>query len=832
MSFCLKLCIIAVFRVLKVVILQSKSTNYQHFSINTKTMTNKSSKSTIVQITPSTISPGTSSCHNLQQSRNGKSLVPSPLPHEIIKGNYTPFHHFTHHNGITTIFLLSGNSLAIINHDGSTFSSPTEITTLPSMPHCGVNTRNSVYLMTDAGAYRIDYDANSRQWIDLGLMPQFPGIKIMATTTADFSVATAPFTLSGSYPHWQGSLNKADQQLLTSTLLNAYSSLQNDALTAGFFIQPVMARYHLLDADDNLLFSSSPVLVSVPTGFQCVNQITLTTNDFTTINSATLYATGFQIGVEAESLNGSPWAEVIANVVIEATPILDPVNTKTLAQCRLNSTSTTSGEIKAFMPGTSITMVASTVSQERLITNAISSFSAIATPLTRIAMPFLNGITKTGIPPQSIVGNAITISPFRFSARTSAQSGDTVFWGNIARLRPYAPAIGNIVASTNNGSGFWRAFVSVKFHNSDDIIVWNGEGENGCPSTISPLLIYPQSDACEMTIGISCGSKIVRKTFPLTPLSGTDFAYYLHSSLAPFAITDEAQAFIIPSQFETPCIKWGEIAVAHTSQPLLLTTSQQISEGEIKVITPAVKSSSSWDFARTHAYTFTTAGIFATSVNVNRTKISAHIIDNRKIATPQSVAFANDSVYAIASGDLISISGAKASTLINSTGITSLAWHNASHLLLCTTDENYMILFDTVRNLKSTCDAPANSYLYNCPEAPLLYNNVSLYVMQALSSATVIKWCHTIIVPNPRQRVSLASFMISASQFSGTIAIRCHGGAGNKNSYPITTLNIKGAINAPIPMRIIAPPRPYITITIDSNTSSDFELQSIQLMFQ
>ncbi len=794
-------------------------------------MNSKNSKPTIAQIIPSTINHDTTICHNLQQSQHGKHLVPSPLPHKIINGNYTPFHYFTHLNGKKTIFLLSGNSLAILNHDSTTFSTPNEIATLPSISHCGINSGNSVYLMTDTGAYRIDFDANTNKWIDMGIMPQFPAIKITATNTTEFSATTFPFSLSGSYPHWQGSLNNSDQQLLTSTLINAYSLLQKNALTAGFYIQPVMARYHLLDHDDNVLFSSSPVLISAPTGFQCVKQFSLTTNDFSTINSSTLYATGFQIGIESESFNDSPWAEVIANVVIEATPILDPINRSIMAQCRLNTTSTTSGEIKAFMPGTSITMVATTAPQEQLIINALSNFSSIASPIIRIAQPFLNGITKRIITHQPHAGKTIINSPFRFTAHTSVQCGDIVLWGNISRLRPFAQSICDITASTNNNNEFWRAFVSVKFNNNDDIIVWSGEGENNCPSTISPLLIYPQSNACEMTIGISCGSRIVQKKFPLTPLVGSNLSYYLHPTLAPFAIYDEIQSFIIPSQHTSPTTQWGEIAVAHASQPLLLTASQQIGEGEIKAITPAVRSSSSWDFARTHAYTFTTAGIFATSINANRSKISAHIIDNRKIDNHESVAFANDSVFAIASGDLISISGAKASTLRRNTPITSLAWHNASHLLLCATSHDYMFLFDSVHKLMSTCDIPSNSYLYNIMESPILYNNVSLYVIKQHSSTFNVKWSHSIAISNPHKRITLASFMISASHFNGTISIRCHGGAGDNNSYPITTLNIIGSINAPIPMRIIAPPRPYITIEIDGNTSSDFELHSIQLLF-
>ena len=82
---------------------------------------------------------------------------------------------------------------------------------------------------------------------------------------------------------------------------------------------------------------------------------------------------------------------------------------------------------------------------------------------------------------------------------------------------------------------------------------------------------------------------------------------------------------------------------------------------------------------------------------------------------------------------------------------------------------------------------------------------------------------------NISQRITLASVYISASHFNGTISIRGDSGAGIENSYPITTLNIKGAINAPIPIRIISPPRPYISISIQGTTTPDFQLHNIQL---
>ena len=766
------------------------------------------------------------------KSHRGDYLAPSPLPVEVVEGNFTPFHHFTHHDGRTTIFLLAGNTLAIVTYDGSTFTTPLEIANLSLTPHCGVNVGNTVYLMTDRGAYRIDYDASANRWIDMGLMPQFPAVKIMATTPTQFSVTTPSFTLSGNYSHWQGSLNNADQRLLTTTLLNAYSSLQNDASTAGFFIQPVMARYHLLDKNDNVLFTSSPRLVSAPSGFQCVNQLSLISNDFTSVNSVTISATGFQIGIETHAFINSPWADVVANVVVETTPILDPINNKALAQCRLVATSTSTGEIKAFMPGASITMVATTAPQENLIKNAIATFESIASPLVKLSQPFINGIKETAIAPTSHFEGAINASPSLFTARTSAQSGDVVLWGNIAYLRPFAPSIGDIMASVDDSSGFWRAYVSVKFHDSDDVVVWSGEGESDCPLTLSPVLAYPHSDACEMTIGISCGGSIVRKSFPLTPLAGSNYAIYLHPSLAPFAIIDEVQSFIIPTRHTALVVDWGKIAVSYAAHPLLLTSSQQIGEGEIKAITPAVRSSSSWDFARAHLYAFTTAGIFATSVNAARSKISAHIIDSRKVTNRHSVAFADNAVYAIASGDLLSISGAKATMLIANGGFTSLAWHNDSHSLLCITDSDYMVLYDPVHDHKSTCDAPMGSLLYNMSGAPLLYDKEFIYELNHYALPINVKWNHTITINDFFRRISLASFLLSASKFEGNIAIRCHGGAGDENSYPITTMSINGAINAPIAVRMIAPPSPFLTITIEGNVSADFAFHAVKLIFK
>ncbi len=792
----------------------------------------KTYKNTTISVAPTTIDNQTSTCHNLQKSTTSNALVPIAPPTKIIDGNYTPIHHYAHNDGSFSIFLISGTTLSIMKYDGTDFSTPTEITTLDTTPLCGANSGKSIFLMMPDGAYRLDYDENNDRWIDLGIMPQFPAIKIIATNTTSFSATTPSFSLSTTYHHWQGTLNKTDQKTLTSALLYAYDELQHNASSAGFFLQPILARYHLLDDNGNALFSSSPTMISTPGGFQCVNLITFSTSDFATIDSHTLTATGFQIGVETNILDNSPWSGIVAKVVVETTPILDPIDAKSMAQCRLEKVDNTSGKIAVYMPGTSITMVSSSATREAMVKNAIISFEDIACEIAQYPNPFVAGITSGKLSPLSNTGKTIISDSYPFTASVATHCGDTILWGNITPLHHFAPSIGNITATQNSDSGFWRAYISVRFSNSNDVVVWSGEGENNCPSLLSPLIAYPDKNASEVTIAISCGDKIYRQSFPLTPIAGSDYAVYIHSSLAPFALDDVAHSFIIPTQYIASTTQWGAIAVSRLENPLMLTSKQQISEGSIVAITPAVRSSSLWDFARTHAYAFTSSGIYATSVNAARTFISAHIIDNRMVKNTQSVAFANNAVYAVAANDLISISGSKSATVKPNAHINGIIWNNNSHSLLGTASGVIAYFFDFTDNNISTCDMPIGSSPYDVSGTPLIYNNEAIYCILPSSPSSInIAWNHTILIRDSMQRLSQALFFISATHFNGTISIRAHSGAGVENSYPITTLKINGAINHPIPVRIYAPPRPYISISIEGNASTDFAFNSIQLKF-
>lgn len=795
--------------------------------------THKQPKNTFstIQIRPSTIDENTSICCNLQPNPIDKnSLIPLLPPSIIASGNYIPFHSFSLSNGNIIVILLSETQIyyILLNEKNNT---PSYITTLNSTPYCAVTTNETTLLMTYEGIYRIDYDSETNSWTDLGIMPQFPGINIEATNITTFSASTNEQQLSDSYRHWQGTLSHDDTKSLTTNLILSYNQIQHDAATCGFFIQPILARYHLLDKYDNILYSSTPTMVSAPNGFQCIQPLTLTTNNFSSINRFTLNAYGFQIKATTQPLTHSPWAEIVASVIIETTPILDPIDIKTSASCRLDYIDASTGEIIAYMPGASIGMSPSSTHCISIIKNALSSFSNIASEFSRFPYPYIHGI------PSEPIALSIHGTPakdefcHRFSAHTATSCGDTILWGNIINFSPFAPSIADITLSTLSNSGFWRGYVSITFASGTETIVWSGEGEDNCPTLISPLLAYPNKYATKMTIGIACGETILKQSFPLTPMPNYNYAIYINSTLTPIKITQTAQSFIIPTQYSTPVIKNGSIAVSRPETPLNLTAMLNISSGDIMKITPAVRSSSAWDFARTHAYVFTTSGIYATSVNATHSALSAHIIDNRQIMSPHAVSFANNLVYAIASNDLISISGSKSTTIKTNTNIEKIAWDNTSHLLWASErGQPFISLFDSKKHFYSSHIYSQNCHLYSIANTLLINSNEILYKSTPQIKNIDINWRYSFNIPQPHQHITLASFFISASQFNGEISLRCHNGTGIENSYPITTLNISGAINAPIPIRIYPSQQHCISISISGNTSPDFQLHNIQVL--
>ncbi|MDE7412138.1 MAG: hypothetical protein K2M94_08890, partial [Paramuribaculum sp.] len=80
-----------------------------------------------------------------------------------------------------------------------------------------------------------------------------------------------------------------------------------------------------------------------------------------------------------------------------------------------------------------------------------------------------------------------------------------------------------------------------------------------------------------------------------------------------------------------------------------------------------------------------------------------------------------------------------------------------------------------------------------------------------------------------RQRLRAVEVGLAASFLTGTLTVGTHHGAGARHALPVVTLQVTGAVNAPLKAAFIAPPARYATVTIEATASSDFTLHYIHL---
>ncbi len=809
-------------------------------------------------------------CRNMRQSTDASGLVPVGMPKEIAEGNGKPFFMFRDSNGKRTIFMKSGNAVSCISLDAESPAAK-ELAILPSDPYCATASGETVIIMTAEGGFKIVHDEDSDSWSVAGLMPSLPAISIIASRTATFSSTIPSRVLSGGYTRCQGGLTAADTSAITGDLLNAYNDISTKARNAGYYVQPVMAEYRLYDKDGGLLYKSAPVLVSAPSGFQCTEAIATTINAssgiFSNADAYTLTATGFKLGIVSPEFTESPWDEIVTAVEITVTPQLHPVDFQSKASNRLESSSATQGVLRMYMPGTANGMVASTAQREEIIVATAERMEMLASPIMLYTKPFAGGIsTNAGeiietdcitmfTPDEEIkqlrqlLSAKMTNSekllqetniPHSFTARTATTTGDIIMWGDITPRLFDGYAAGTFAAST--GSGRWRACVKTVSGSRGETVVWHGEGESNAPLTFSPLLSYPHPDATEMTIKVSyADGRILSGRFPLKPSPNRRMAYYLNPGATPITLDTQLEVYVIPAEERKPERHPGTIMCSRTISPTECNSVLTVSQGGITAITPAVRSSSTWDFARTHLYAFTTTGIYAVSVSGTRKAISANIIDPRRVTGAEAVTCSNDSIYAIADGQAIRVHGSRSETIGNQTGFKSIGWNGVFNELWFITHEDKTVVYQTDYN---------GYYLREMPEAISLYSSDGeLFASTGnkildLSEETddgiqEIEWESRLAIDgtvaplhrssNGIPRITSLSWRVFSVNADLKLSLRGDGGAGEANSYPMLILGAKGCINSPISARVIASARPYITLAVSGKPGEMLRVESIEM---
>lgn len=809
-----------------------------------------------------------SDCLNMRAKADASTnmLVPVGIPKLFVDGEFKPFFSYKHAGGGESIFMTVGNFLYVKLGDGV----PEQLALLSSVPLSAVAIGNKVCIMTQSGPKWTKFDSSTEKWIYLGLKPEFPVIRFSAIESRQFSASTAGRYLLGDYTHWTGRLNDADTSAVTADLQGLYTELSSRAMQMGYYLQPVIVKYRLFDEMGVMLYESAPVLISLPSGFQCTSSLTANVGveggRYCNLEGFVVEATGFRLGIEAPELINSPWGDVVKSVEISISPQLHPVDYNVEASHRLENVTATSGVLRAYFPGMACEMVADTPRREKIVKTMIAHFESHEKRLAVINRPFSGGIVEgvtfemvdysdvekdcrslvkmlsesqlktVADDYQNAVMRAISI-PHTFSAATAINSGDVISWGGITPIRYDGYPIGLFTAETANGE--WRANIKVTFAGGEETVVWKGEGTDNAPLSLTPVLSYPHPDASQMTVTVCYTEGVVRsRTFNLMPMG--DRAIFIDTSFTPILLTDEQEAYIIPAVKNKRDFHSGTMLTSLASSPMHITSVLQATQGQIVAITPAVRSSSAWDFARTHLYAFSTAGIYAVAINSSRNVIAAHLFDARGVLSGRAVVVTENAVIAVAGGDLVRVSGSRGSTLISAAGFEAVGWNFLYRELWCIDNKGMVKVISSDgayrRDIKvDNLYTSLGGHLYLLSGGNLLDASV-----EEKCEETEIYWgarilSDEVVAPLTMRRMGLMrpqliSWQMFSSDAELQLSLRGDTGVGGDNSFPLVKMHVKGSLNAPIPARVIAPARQALVVEVSGKVSADTHFNSVQLL--
>lgn len=787
----------------------------------------------LLEPTPSSSGKGAEvlACHNLRASAGcdgSRRLQPVGRPGTVASGKWRPLIKATTATGGRHLIVVAGRELGFIDLDRRDDGQcrVETISTLEADVTCAVaSSADTVVIMTTDGAYRIDFDHESSSWTSAGAMPSLPGIAIVADDVQEIETTVARRHLSGSY-QGESRLSESDYRAVSSDIVGGYERLANEARAAGRLIQPVLAYYKLMDKNGNELFRSSPVLVSLPEGCQCYAPVSIGADDSRSVlQPYVLRARAYRLKVSVTGTVAAPWRSIIARADIMVSPQFHPLDYDEKAAYDMVYGSSAGDFLRISLPGANTGVSPLNVpGAKRMIVRAIERIDAIASCYGSVECPFgsadaagVGVMISNGSPfsakaeakalkkalmaasgRKRTAAEALLMSPHRLSAKVVASASQASVWGDLEAVRFDGYPL-TVFASSISAGKPWHAAVQIKFASGDETTVWQGDGTDGAPEMLSPVLTYPSPDAIEMYIILSVEGKTRTGRFRLTPDSEGLRSIYVHDSLAPFVLPEEAHVFVVPERIVKIHRFPENIAVADANAPTALKAVAVVTSGRINALVSGAHGSGSWDFGRARFYSLGSAGIHSIVVNAARDAMSVNRIDPRPVASRQAVAYAGSSIIAVAGGGLVKISGYKATTLFPDAPFSKIAWNGKKQELWCIdqSDVATVYCFD-YGGRRFTADMNMSDMLSDGDGDVYAVCDGDLVDLceEDVSGTTAIEWRARMSMPEKPAGAGRLVIDMCASSVDGVISVS-HGHL--KDAYgEILTLNINGTIHAPV----------------------------------
>lgn len=715
-------------------------------------------------------------------------------------------------------------------------------------------------ILTDKAMYRAEYDGagilRCKVNVDVTEYP-VPVLSVMSETS--MSLPVGAFRLSGSYGQGSVRLQAADADRLRDALYEAYAGGVADAGSDGQYIAPVLARYRLFDRAGNMVMESVPKLL-VPTGRHDRSMTTVLSVDTAGgyVLPGGVSVPLFKIGVTLPAATGGVAGQRVGRLEVQVTPCIHSVDPDLSAVHRLD---TSSGRLMlhAVLPGCGSSSGKATARYRRDVMKALAGCDSLFETVLSVSDPFkgsgdAGGRTLQVMPvarslkeERSLLSRAVCgdvpcwltrcMLPHTVSGRVARRDGDTTVMGNLSVVL-FAGHPMEYYANHGSEPDDIETVAVVTFSDGRRLVT-RGGGHTWADMRLSPLVVYPDREARSISL-IAKGSdmKVRGVTLKLEPCGR--FACCLDEDVWPVDPVEGVADWEIPVVVDQVIRYPGNIIVYGGDVPGGDISGKEICMGGINALHPVGQPSSSvWESSRSRYNVMGGDGIFTLSMNGFR--ISSPVrLDSRPVMRRDAVATVSGgdkgvSVYAIAGGDLVAVSGNKVVTVVRDIDAGMLVWDSVHAELLAVPcgmpDVSRALVYHVDYAGWSTRLLPGVSAVYSSQLVSRVTSmedgGALLDMCRQVGEVSRCRYSAQPVLDITHQLrgipfVDEVTVDIAGSHMDGVVTVEGHHGREPWSVFSM--LMVEGEVNRPLCHHIVMPARKCVRITVDAVMSVDSRL--------